>query len=1202
MQTTLLGSAIALILALIAALIGPYFVDWNRFRPEFEAQATKIVGAPVKVSGDLAARLLPTPTLRLGSVSIGGSNELGKVRADRLDMELSLGELMRGEWRATELTVGGMSLDLGIDREGRIGWPASSGTFNFASLSIDRLSVAGRIVLHDAASGAMLELADVAFAGDVRSLAGAIHGEGRAKVDGTRYPFRISSAQSNNGSGTRIHLVIDPGERPLSADLDGVLNFAARAARFEGGLTLSVPPPPKGKPAGAPMPWKITTKLRADHAAARLDQIEASFGSDQRALRFSGAGDVRFGASPLLHAVLSARELDADRFMGHDDAPSRQPEPVEVLTALRALMSGLPRPPLATRIEASGEEIILGGRPLQKPSIELHGDRTSWAIDRLGLRAPGGTVVSLDGAQSLGTALDVDSSDPDVLIAWLRGRRDAAPHGQKPLHLHGHVAVNDDGVVIDGLKADIDGGAVQGRLAMSVPSAGGAFRLDAALRADRLDLDAAAAFARSLAGPASDWPDQAVVSLDVARAIASGQELHPFEIKVNYSPKTIALEQLKLGQGNGVTMEGSGSFDRSGEAGTLSLRAQAASLSQMSALLSPLAPDLSQHLTAMGARAGPARLKLALDLGKSAEQGNRADARAVLDLNAPQLQATATVTAKPQLDAIRNLDLDALSHGDLAIATRLSADRSDALLALLGLDHAVAGGDGAAQLEAAVTGRWHTPLEMLAKIKGNGIDAEAHGTVEPIDRAASIDLRVRKANLAPLFGLKPSDNAAQNINLSSHVSLAGNKLTFDDLESTNAGSRLRGHLAVTLGDAKDVEGEVGLEAVYLAPALAFVIGTTGREASEPLSAGLLNGWHGRIGFQALRGELPGGIELRPLSGTLRSDGQSVTFDNLKGTVGGGDASATIEARDGAGGLALNARIGLSHVDGAALHYRNLKMPAGRASLQMALASQGRSVSALTGALSGNGTVTLEGASIMGLDPRAFDAAIRASDKGLPTDEAKLRQIVDPVLASGALPVDSAQIPFTIRDGRLRVTATTLESDAVRAIISGGYDVPADQTDIRVTLASSTTGSGNSHPEIQLLLAGTPTKLARNLDVTSLSSWLAVRVIDRETRRLDLLERSQGIAPELLPPPSAVARPAPAPPAPPQAVPPDQPSGEAPPLAGTELRRSQATPETSAPGGSNQEAAPLPPPIEVGPSPGAPKPRRPPPVVGPSANP
>ncbi len=96
MQTTLLGLAIALILALIAALVGPYFIDWNQFRAQFEAEAARVVGAPVRVDGALDARLLPTPTLRLRSVTIGGANDPGRLRADKLDVEFSLGSLRRG--------------------------------------------------------------------------------------------------------------------------------------------------------------------------------------------------------------------------------------------------------------------------------------------------------------------------------------------------------------------------------------------------------------------------------------------------------------------------------------------------------------------------------------------------------------------------------------------------------------------------------------------------------------------------------------------------------------------------------------------------------------------------------------------------------------------------------------------------------------------------------------------------------------------------------------------------------------------------------------------------------------------------------------------------------------------------------------------------------------------------------------------------
>jgi len=105
-----------------------------------------------------------------------------------------------------------------------------------------------------------------------------------------------------------------------------------------------------------------------------------------------------------------------------------------------------------------------------------------------------------------------------------------------------------------------------------------------------------------------------------------------------------------------------------------------------------------------------------------------------------------------------------------------------------------------------------------------------------------------------------------------------------------------------------------------------------------------------------------------VSGTVKSDGQSLSFDTIKGTIGGGEAVASIDAKPGANGIALNANLQLKGVDGAALRYRGLAMPAGRASLQMTLAAQGRSASALMGAMSGNGTVTLEAAAISGLDP------------------------------------------------------------------------------------------------------------------------------------------------------------------------------------------------------------------------------------------
>lgn len=1218
MQTTLLGLAIAFIVALMAALIGPYYIDWNQFRPQFEAEATRVIGAPVRVAGKLDARLLPAPSLRLRSVVVGGANDLGKVRADKLDVEFSLGSLMRGEWRATELTINGMALDLGLDSQGKIDWPATTGKFNLGTLAIDRLNLTGRIALHDASSRGTLELNDIAFSGDVRSLAGSVRGDGNFVLSGTRYPFRVSSGQTADGNGTRVHFNIDPGARALSADLNGVLSFEARAPRFEGALILAAPAGPEAKNDASFMPWRISSRVKADPSAARLEQVEAVYGPEDSALRLAGAGDIRFGASPLLRATLSARQLDADKFVARGNGPA---EPVRLLPGLRALMAAIPQTtPIPAQIEFSAEQIMLGGRPLQSFAAGVRADTKSWAIDRLDFRAPGTTHVVLSGTNappgSFAGALSVDSSDPDALVTWLQGRGEVIYRSQKPLRLRGDLTVAPDRVAIEAMKAEIEGGAVEGRVAVSTAAAGS--RFDAELKAERLDLDAATALARSLAGPQGEWPDEARLSLDIGRAMSAGQELRPFVAKIGYDAKSFSLDQLKIGQASSVMVEGAGSFDRISTTGKLTLNSSAASLGQITGLITPLAPALAARLDAMGASPGPARLKLSLDLDKSAQQADRASARAVFDLDTPLLKGMVTIAAKPVIAALHGIDLDALGRSEFSIESRLSSSQGRPLLAALGLDRAIAAGEGPAQFEGSVTGAWRAPLRLKVKLSGTGLDAEAEGTAEPwaTEPKASVNLKVRSVDLAPLLDLKPSDTLAQNIGLSSRVSLLGKRLTFDDLDSTISGARLRGRVAVMLDGEKNVEGEIGLDTLDLAPAFALAIGAAGHDAAEPLGSGLAKGWRGRIAFQALRGALPGGAELRPVSGTLKSDGQSLSFEAIKGNIGDGEASASIDARQTSNGIALNARVQLSAVDGAALRYRGLKMPAGRASMQMTLASQGRSASALAGALSGSGTLALEFAAIAGLDPRAFDAAIRASDSGLATDDVKLRQIVEPVLSAGVLSVGSAQIPFNIRDGRLRVGATTLDARGARAIISGGYDISADQADIRVNLASTAADTA-SRPEIQLFAVGTPDALDRTVDVAALSSWLAVRAIDRETRRLDAIERggpppsstslpppaaavpSTGTPDPRRPPPKAKAA-APRPPAAPPA--PTAPS----PTAPSPAAQSPAlpAPDAPAPGAANphapvanQQAAPLPPPIEIKPAPGSgvarpPRPRPP----------
>lgn len=1121
MQTTLLGLAIAFILALIAALVGPYFVDWNQFRSQFETEASRIVGAPVRVGGKLDALLLPTPTLRLRSVAIGGDSDPARVRAGKLDVEFSLGALMRGEWRASELSLEDFALDLGLDRQGRFEWPATAGRFNIGSLAIDRMNVAGRIALHDASSGKTLRIDDLKFSGDVRALASSLRGDGSFTLLGARTPFRISSGQSSDGKGTRVRFVAEPGERPLLADLDGVLTFDNAVPNFEGGLTLARPSDAKSALPG--QPWRITSRVKASPSSATFEQVEAAYGPEDNALRLTGGGEIRFGASPLLRLALSARQLDADRLLIRGAASA---EPLRLLPALRTLVTSLPVMPLPAQIEASADQIALGGRPLQNIAVELRGDEQSWTIGKFEMRAPGATRVSANGtvAQPGASArftgpINIESSDPDVLAAWLQGRSDTTYRNQKPLRLRGDATLAADRVALDGIKADINGGTMEGRVAL-LNVANGKTRIEAALNTASLDLDAMSSLAGALAGPQSGWPDEGQVALNAESAVLAGETVRPVAFSLSYSPTKFTLDRVEIGNtSSDFAVSGTGSFDRTESVGKLGLYASASSLERVGSLVSPFAPALAERLAAVPKEPGSAVMLVAATLGKAKDRSGRTDAEAVFNLEAPQLKGTITLKGSPNIDLARGLDLAALRGNPFNLETSLTANQTSTIVASLGLDRIISPGDGPAQFESSVAGVWGSPLQLKAKLTGAGVDGDIQGTGNPwTDQStAALTVAVRRADLAALFDLQRGSMPAPGVSLSSRLGVAGNIFTFDDLDATVDGSRIRGRLVLTRGDEIGVDGELGLDTLDLAAVTGVAFGAMGRDTSAPLGRGWLRGWRGRLAFQALSGVLPGGGELRPVSGAIKGDGQFLVLENVKASIGGGEAVIDLDARQAAQGTgqgtSFNARVQLTGVDGPALRYRGLAVPDGKVALQMTLAGQGRSAAGLTGALSGAGTLTLTDARIAGLDPRAFEVAVRASDGGQATDDLRLKEIVEPVLAAGALKVPSAQIPFTIKDGRLRIEAATLGAARARVAIAGGYDLLADQADIRAVMSPVTTRPIQGRPEIRIDLNGSPDRLVRAVDVAALSSWLGMRAIDRETRRLDQLERGVGPGPE-----------------------------------------------------------------------------------------
>jgi large subunit ribosomal protein L24 len=1108
LQTTLLGLAIAFIIALLGALIGPHFIDWNTFRPQFEAEASRVLGTPVHVSGQLDARLLPTPTLHLRSVSVGAAKDARELNADKLDVEFSLSSAMRGELRASELSLDGFSVELGLDKQGRVVWPFSGSRINTGSLTIDRLNLAGRVNLYDAGSATSIQLDDFRFSGDVRAVAGTARGEGSFRISDTYVPFRVSSGQSADGKGTRMRLSLDPGDLALFADLDGVLTRDAVPA-FTGTLTLARPE----KPDGNDNPWRITSLVKADPSSAKFEQVEAIYGPEENALRFSGAGDMRFGVSPLLKIALSAHQIDADRLLKN----SVSPVSADLFSLMRRAIAQLPRAQVPLELQLSADQIALGNRPVQNVATELRGDKSAWIVKKFEIRAPGATQISANGTISqpgTGAAaftgpVSVDSTDLELFSAWLQRRGEMSSRAQMPMRIGGNVTIAPDRLGIDGLKAAFGENALSGRVSLA-NLRDGKTRLDAALYADSLNLDMAGAIVNAVNVPLA-LPDEAKVSLDIGKAIVAGQEIRPVAVEFTIDGKMISLDRLSAGGTGAISINGSGSLDRVAANGKFTLDATAPSLTVGGDFVKPWAPEVSARLKMIDDQRGNVRIRATATLERAKEQ-SLANTLASLDFDSPPLNGSIAIRVASALDPAQGIDLAALLRGNASAEIKFSSAKSSAMLSLLGLDQVLSAQDGAAEFQAKLEGRKGAPLDVSAKLKGDGLDGDIAGTVDPwsADMKANVKLAARSADLSALIDLKPG--AAQVQALSSRLNASGKTLNFGDLDAIVGGSRTHGWLKAVLGENLGIDGDVETDALNLPTLLAAALGTAGCTSGDPLGRGLMKGWRGSLALKSAKANLPNIGELQPFSSNIENDGQSLTFEG-KGNLGGGEVRAKATARRISDGTSVSLSLNAADVDGAALRYRALAMPEGKSSFQATLDTQGRSAAALVGALSGSGIVTLTDAQIAGLNPQAFEAAVRASDAAQPTDDINLKSVVEPVLTAGKLSVPAATIPFTVKEGRILVEPTALEAPRTRLTVSGGYDLAADQMDARAILSAAVAKPATRRPEIRIDLNGSPDKSARSIDVTSLSSWLVMRSIDRQTQQLDRLERGGSSVPE-----------------------------------------------------------------------------------------
>jgi large subunit ribosomal protein L24 len=1122
LQNTLLGLAIAIILALVAALVAPLVIDWSGQRSMFEVQATRLLGVDVRVTGAIDARLLPSPRLTLNDIEIGKPGP-DAIHARSLGIEFALSPLMRGEWRASELTIAAPQVRLGLDASGRVQAPALAVGFDADALTVDRLAIQeGTVTFADASNGATIKLERVWFNGDAKSLLGPFKGEGAVTIGNELYPFRLASSRYSDDAGARVRINVDPVNRPLSIEAEGALVLAGGDPKFDGTLSLARPVGVGLRGTSVTQPWRMTGKVKASAAAALFQQIEFQYGSEEQGLKLTGVADFKFGTRPRFDGVLSGRQIDLDRAM--PGADGTRPLPAAAIRQMAELGGALFRPSIPIQIGVGIDQVTLGGNTVQNVRGDITSDtQQGWNLDRFEFRAPGYTQVRLSGRLAVGAdnvsftgPAELDSTDPKALTAWLEGEGDSAQADLRPLKLRGDVTLASDKVAVERLRAEFDRRTITGRMAYGFAAGDRKAKLDAELNASELDIDAALGFGNAvLAGSKIDRPHDMTIAADIGRATIAGLTARNASVRLKVDAGGLQIDRLSVTDFGGAAFSASGRIVATAPSpqGDMRIDLDAPDMAPVTAVLAKFAPQTAAMLASRAPLMAPVKLRARLTI-----DGANASTLAKLGIDG------SLGKVRVALNGQGNADVVAFSAGDIKLDGKFEADDGKVLVAMLGLNRTVAVDAGSGALTVKASGPAQGDMQIESRLTAGGLDSSITGTANLFgtSRRATLLATIVRADIAPLRGPGAAQPALP-ITFASRVALAGNDLSFADINATIGGASLRGKLSATLRRPSRIEGDLEADTIDGAAVVASVTGMPAVSgvnklppnaawawSSEPFGDNVLGDYTGQIALKARRLDALPRFSAREFRGTLRLDKNELVVDDMSGEVAGGRLAGRLLLRGAPEGLKTNVKVALTGIDAATLMVPGPRPSvSGRLDLSADMEGNGLSPVALIGSLQGSGKVTLSDGQFAGLDPRAFDVVTRAVDQGLPIDGIRVGDVVRRALDSGQLAIKRANGKLWMSAGQVRLGDVTIDSKDADLTLSGTADLTDGSVGARMVLSGMSKAAG-APPDIFMSLQGPAAAPSRTIDVSALAGWLTLRSVENQTRHLRMIE-GQGSA-------------------------------------------------------------------------------------------
>lgn len=1113
-------------LVLLAALVGPYFVDWGNYRDRFEAEASRILGQEVRVAGGASARLLPFPSVTFNDVRVGpvGANT---ITVEEFSMGAELAPFLRGEILIFDMNFVSPVVRLDLDEDGTPIWEFPSQTpVDPAQIILENASFSdGTVVLRDKVHGRQWDFVALNGIAAADSLFGPWRVEGSGLIRGAPFSARISTGNlDRKGFSTRIAATLPDNDIELTTE--------GRVAPPTGDISSWYSGTFKLRPTDEGAAYLFEGLFEADARSLNVQQFRGDFGDIDDPYSINGSASILGGEAPSFSLQAKGNQLS----IGADDNDENIAVPLATrIEGVQELLARMPFPPIAGTIDLDLPAIVAGNTTIRNVRIlaapESAQSASKWNISSLEAQLPGRTVLEGSGRLSFDETnsktprfegqLLLASRQPSGLANWLSEDVSNTIRLLPNAGFSAKADISADRQAFTNMEVILGEARLFGDISRnSAPDRLPNIELD--LKGDKPDLDTLDALSNVLLGGDGTFR---VAEHDVDMTLAfTNAEIWQTQIgrlttDLRIRGERTEIDRLSLENVYGGSVSTTGKIVReTTENGVQQTASWDAAI---------FAPNGAQFIEGLGAtRANNALVQTLLDAAAhmpssfsnielnsvgSAIIPARGDSEASASISGTiggsQISMTSTLNGRQ----------DSPSAIVGTLAGTIENDEASTLLTQAGFEIFPLRLLGEGKAQVSLSGSLDDGLSASLELETPDTKARTNG----VFRTAAQGLRymgtssVTSGDVEPWFDLFgyifPSTGLGTTLEAQTRIRLANGVYSLTDLDGAIGGNDFAGDVDVSLvGEAPKINGALRFADVDLQFLASILSGKYDLSDGSAVFAQPLYADHAvDLNLAATRFGTDDAQLQNAKFRLIYRDG-ALSIDGLEAELGDGLLLGSVELQNNEGSIFANGQIGIENGDLYTLLPASAETMSAETDVNLSFSGSGKTIDAFIGSITGSGVANVTPFELPGINVGAISTILQRADViGYQITDDQIIDVARDETRAGSFRVPELTHPFAITSGVARMNNIVMTDRG--AVLDGdlSYDLASQSLSgkARITYDAGSENVAGTLPEIEVRFEENADdgQIRTDYDYALLAGFVRQRALEREQARVEALQ-------------------------------------------------------------------------------------------------